>query len=344
MRFGITLMGDRIAPRCTFAHSILVVAVNRGRITYRETVPFESKTIIDLISVLGDHQVDTLVCGGISIMEIRELNQSLSIAIIDNVSGRSDEIINAIKDSKIHSDFGLSHLETADAIPSTSPVDEQSRSNARESPGQIAGNQATDVSIGDIDCLNCKERVCLRGEECCLGLMSSGDDLSGERLQILQSVANVTHNNEGKLCRLAELVSFCLAMEYERVGVAFCMDFLKHAEIVTVVLRRFFEVFPVCCQVVGNREREASTKNIAGAGQVQQPGRILCNPVAQAEILNRVNTDLNVILGLSIGADCLFTQASRVPVTTLFVKDKQVEDNPICVTYSENYFEEIAGK
>ncbi len=323
----------------------MVVVVNRGRITYRETVPFESKTIIDLISVLGDYQVDTLVCGGISIMEIRELSQSLRIAIIDNVSGRSDEIINAIKDSKIHSYFGLSRPETADAIPLTFPVYERSRSTAdRESPGQVAGNQATDVSIGDIDCLDCKERVCLRGEECYLGLMSSGDDLSGERLRILQSVTSMTNKHERKMCRLAELVSFCLEMKYERVGIAFCMDLLEQAEIVAGVLRMFFEVFPVCCQVVGSGEKKALPDNRAGSDRVQQPGRIPCNPVVQAEILNRVNTDLNVMIGLSLGADCLFTQASRAPVTTLFVKDMQVEDNPICVAYSKNYFEEIAGK
>ncbi len=342
MRFGITLMGDRVAPRCTFAHSILVVVTSRGHITYRETVPLESNTIIDLISVLRDNKVDTLICGGISIMEIRELNQSLRIEIIDNVTGGSDEIINAIKDSKILPGFGLSHLDTADAVPSTLPVDEQSLSTVRESPDQVLGNRTTDTSITDIDCLNCKERVCLRGEVCSLGLISSADDISGEWLQILQSVASLARKHEGRLCRLAELVDFCLEMKYDKVGVAFCIDFLKHAEIVTGVLRRFFKVFPLCCQVVSSRESEASQENIAGAGLVQRPEGITCNPVVQAEILNRVGTDLNVTLGLSIGADCLFTQASRAPVTTLFVKDKLVEDNPICAAYSKNYLAEIA--
>ncbi len=343
MRFGITLMGDRVAPRCTFAHSILVVVTSQGRITYRETVPLESNTIIDLISVLRDYQVDTLICGGISIMEIRELNQSLRIGIIDNVTGGSDEIVNAVENSKIHPDSGLSYLETGDAVYSTIPIDEQSRSSVRESPDQVSGNMATEASISDIDCLNCKERVCLQGKMCSLGLMSSGGDLSGERLRILQSIASLARKHEGKLCRLAEMVDFCLEMKYEKVGVAFCIDFLKHAEIVTGVLRRFFKVFPVCCQVIGSHEGEASPDNIAGAGQVQRPGLIPCNPVVQAEILNQADTDLNVTLGLSIGADCLFTQSSRAPVTTLFVKDRLVEDNPICAAYSKNYLAEIAG-
>lgn len=342
MRFGITLMGDRVAPRCTSARSILVVSVNRGHITYRETAPLESNTIIDLISVLGDHQVDTLICGGISVMEIRELNQSLPIAIVDNVSGDCDEIISAVKESRIYPGFGLSHLGAEDALPSTPPISEKNRSIGGVSTGQLAGKQATDVSIGDLDCLRCKDRACLRGEKCHLALMSRGDDLSGERLQILQLVNSITHEHEGKLCRLAELVSFCLEMKYERVGIAFCIELLKQAEIVSGVLRRFFKVFPVCCQVVSSQEKDASPEDGASVGQIQSPGRIRCNPVAQAEILNRADTDLNVMLGLSLGADCLFTQVSRAPVTTLFVKDRSVEDNPVCIAYSKNYLTEIA--
>ncbi len=339
MRFGITLMDDRVAPRCTFAHSILVVVVNQGRIAYRETVPFESKTIIDLISVLGDNQIDTLVCGGISIMEIRELNQSLRISIIDNVSGNIDEVIKAIKDSKIHPDFGLSHPETVDAVSSTIPVYEDSRSTAGKSPDQKSENAATDISISDIDCLDCRERVCLWGEVCSLSLMSSGNDISGVQLKILQSVFSLAHKYEGKLCRLAELVNFCLEMKYERIGIAFCIDLLKQAEIVSTILRKFFDVFPVCCQVISVHKRETSPDNRARVNPVQRPGLIPCNPVGQAEILNNANTDLNVILGLSLGADCVFTQASRAPVTTLFVKDKLVKDNPICSDYSRNYVE-----
>jgi uncharacterized metal-binding protein len=275
-------------------------------------------------------------------MEIRELNQSLTIEIIDNVSGDCDEIISAVKESRIHPGFGLSHLGAEDAVPSTLSISEKNRSIGGVSAGQLAGKQATDVSIGDLDCLSCKDRVCLRGEKCHLALMGKGDDLSGEQLQILQLMDSITHKHEGKLCRLAELVSFCLEMKYERVGIAFCIELLKQAEIVTAVLRRFFEVFPVCCQVVSSQGKEVLPEDRAGAAQIRPPGRIRCNPVAQAEILNRADTDLNVMLGLSLGADCLFTQESRAPVTTLFVKDKSVEDDPICIAYSKNYLTEIA--
>lgn len=112
MRLGIPLLGDRVAPRATFAESILIIVKDQGRITHRETVPLENKTLIDLINVLSDYQVEKLICGGISIMEIRELVQSLDIKIIDNVAGNIDEIVKTVKMDKIHSGYGLQHHGT----------------------------------------------------------------------------------------------------------------------------------------------------------------------------------------------------------------------------------------
>ena len=33
-----------------------------------------------------------------------------------------------------------------------------------------------------------------------------------------------------------------------------------------------------------------------------------CNPIAQAKLLNRVETDMNIIFGLCVGHDILFTK------------------------------------
>jgi uncharacterized metal-binding protein len=61
-----------------------------------------------------------------------------------------------------------------------------------------------------------------------------------------------------------------------------------------------------------------------------------CNPIVQAMILNAFKTDLNVIVGLCIGHDILFTKYSKAPVTTLIVKDRYTGHNPIAALYS-NY-------
>ena len=65
-----------------------------------------------------------------------------------------------------------------------------------------------------------------------------------------------------------------------------------------------------------------------------------CNPLGQAAALNAAKTDLNIASGLCVGADCVFNQASHAPVTTLFVKDKSLANNPIGALYSERYLRE----
>lgn len=58
-----------------------------------------------------------------------------------------------------------------------------------------------------------------------------------------------------------------------------------------------------------------------------------CNPIAQAEILNREQTELNYIVGLCMGHDILFTRYSEAPVSTLIVKDRMTGNNPAAALY-----------
>lgn len=59
-----------------------------------------------------------------------------------------------------------------------------------------------------------------------------------------------------------------------------------------------------------------------------------CNPILQAELLKDAETEINVIVGLCIGHDMLFTMNSRAPVTTLIVKDRMLGHNPVISLYS----------
>jgi uncharacterized metal-binding protein len=59
-----------------------------------------------------------------------------------------------------------------------------------------------------------------------------------------------------------------------------------------------------------------------------------CNPLLQAELLNRAGTDFNVLVGLCIGHDMLFTSNSKAPVTTLIVKDRLSGHNPVVSLYT----------
>jgi uncharacterized metal-binding protein len=62
-----------------------------------------------------------------------------------------------------------------------------------------------------------------------------------------------------------------------------------------------------------------------------------CNPLMQAELLNRAETAFNVLVGLCVGHDMLFTKYSKAPVSTLVVKDRIAGHNPVITLYSQYY-------
>jgi len=329
MRFGIPIRSDRVAPRCTFADSVLLVTVNRRRILEQSVVPLEGNTWADLARVLADQRVDTLVCGGIS-PSTRQSVQMLEIEVIDNVTGTTDRIVDALKRECIRPGFGFIEDEcldesSDDSTVMTPPVFDQTGT------GQIESQ---------INCLECEDRKCLRGEHCSIAsIWEEGASPAGTQ-NILESAIDIACESERKLCRLAELVYFCLDMGYRRLGVAYCTDLMQPASILSGGLQRFFKVFPVCCKVGGIRLDAAQVHTGPGgrsAGQIATA----CNPSGQAAVLNSLDTDLNVIVGLCVGADCIFTRESHAPVTTIFVKDKSLANNPIGAVYSHYYLEDI---
>jgi len=64
----------------------------------------------------------------------------------------------------------------------------------------------------------------------------------------------------------------------------------------------------------------------------------LCNPVAQARVLNRMGTDMNVIMGLCVGHDMLFVKHADAPTTTLVAKDRVTGHNPVAALYGNHFY------
>lgn len=71
-----------------------------------------------------------------------------------------------------------------------------------------------------------------------------------------------------------------------------------------------------------------------------RPGRyeVICNPIAQAMLLNKEKTDLNIIFGLCVGHDTLFIMHSEAPVTCLAVKDRVLAHNPMGAIYTSYHY------
>jgi uncharacterized metal-binding protein/predicted Fe-Mo cluster-binding NifX family protein len=334
MRFGIPLLGDRVAPRCTFADAVLVVTTKRRRIQGQAVVPLDGNTWADLATVLSEHRVDTLVCGGIS-RSTRESIDARDVAIIDNVAGTCEEILEALRKERIHPGFGLSPTRTA------GERGERRRWNAGAAAtlthGEAGSPRGTEATARtSVDCLECGDRVCLWGEPCPHTSVQSMDALTDESRRILEAAWDVALEKERTLCRLAEVVYFALEMGYRKVGVAFCVDLEEPTAILTGVLRRFFDVVPVCCRVGGIVPPGEGESTASAPG-----GETVCDPSGMACVLNDAKTDVNVVVGVCVGADCVFNRESKAPVTALFVKDKSLANNPIGAVYSHYHLEDI---
>ena len=69
--------------------------------------------------------------------------------------------------------------------------------------------------------------------------------------------------------------------------------------------------------------------------KIMPPGMMetMCNPIAQAEVLNAEQVDLAIMLGLCVGHDTLFLKYIRPPCTVLAVKDRVLGHNPLAAAY-----------
>lgn len=140
--------------------------------------------------------------------------------------------------------------------------------------------------------------------------------------------------------RLKETIELCRRMGYHKIGLAFCKGLRKEARVVADLLRnRGFEVVSVICKTGG------FPKEAAGISKDQKinPDQFepMCNPIAQAKLINSQHTEFNIALGLCVGHDSLFYKYSEAMVTTLVAKDRVLAHNPCGAIYcADGYFKE----
>ena len=339
MRYGIPLLKDRVSPRCTIADSMMLVNHTNGRLEQQQVIPLESGAWTGLVRILLENQVETLVAGGIA-RETQQMLTSYGLEIVDNVACTASELLQAVAQGTLQAGFGFSE-KSEDRLEVPSTTTEPDQKELQESRVSTQPWETRDDKLVRFDCLSCVDQKCQRGETCYPVAAQSDEETDRADQTILEVARDVSGEEDRQLCRVAELVYFCLGMKYKRIGIAYCVDLVEPAGILAGLLRRFFDVFPVCCKVGGIRTTDPLTE---AEGHNSEPSGscVACNPTGQAEILNRLNTDINIIVGLCMGVDCLFTRASKAPVSTLFVKDKSLVNNPIGAIYSDYYLNELA--
>ena len=137
--------------------------------------------------------------------------------------------------------------------------------------------------------------------------------------------------------RVKETIQLCLRMGYTKVGLVFCKGLAKEAKVVDDLMRRAgLNVVSVICKTGG---MDKSTCGIPDEMKVH-PGKFepMCNPVAQAMLMNEQGTQFNVVMGLCVGHDTLFHKYSNGLCTTLVTKDRVLGHNPIAAIYGADGF------
>ncbi len=145
--------------------------------------------------------------------------------------------------------------------------------------------------------------------------------------------------------RVEEIAQFASKMGYRKLGVAFCAGLAKEAGILNTILEnRGFQVVSVRCSVGG------IPKEAIGILEDQKIGgpdawETMCNPIAQAMILNNQQAELNIAVGLCVGHDALFFQYAEAPCTVLVAKDRVFGHNPAAALYlSDSYYRKLMRK
>ncbi|MEM0343735.1 MAG: DUF1847 domain-containing protein [Thermoplasmata archaeon] len=143
-----------------------------------------------------------------------------------------------------------------------------------------------------------------------------------------------------KLTRLEEIMLYASMMGKRRMGIAFCIGLQNEARTLDRILTsRGFEVHSACCKICGIDKDELGVRKMHETAGSEA----LCNPIGQAMLLNGRETEINILVGLCVGHDMLFTEHSNAPVTTLVVKDRVLCHNPVGALYSSYYLETRFG-
>lgn len=120
--------------------------------------------------------------------------------------------------------------------------------------------------------------------------------------------------------RIEELKLFARNSGIKKIGIAHCVGMTKEAMMLKERLADEFEVYTVDCKYQKIKAAELlDDDTIKGTS---------CNPLGQADFLEQNETELNISFGLCVGHDMMFNMKSKVPTTTLIVKDREHKHNP----------------
>lgn len=190
------------------------------------------------------------------------------------------------------------------------------------------------------DCARCEEKDCYEGKDC-FGLAERARAAyEGYELRSMKASGKIEAEHYMKKTRLEEIMLYAREMGMRKLGIAFCVGLSSEARVVADIFsKEGFEVHSACCKICGIDKSELGVVKMHG----DDGAEAICNPVGQAMCLADRGTEMNVVVGLCVGHDMLFTKHSKAPVTTFIVKDRVLAHNPAGAIYSGYYKETRFG-
>jgi uncharacterized metal-binding protein len=160
----------------------------------------------------------------------------------------------------------------------------------------------------------------------------------GEDRQVTLATDFVNAKGNRNWTRIQEVIEFSKKIGAHKLGVAFCVGLKDVAEVLCEILEaQGFDVASVACMVGQVRKTDIGIHQTSKERPVGVD-LTTCNPISQAEILNKENVQLNIMVGLCVGHDALFIKYAKALVTPLIVKDKVTCHNPIGPLIAYNYY------
>jgi uncharacterized metal-binding protein len=145
----------------------------------------------------------------------------------------------------------------------------------------------------------------------------------------MEAVAEeMAQEGDGFRSRVAEAMEVAHRIGASHIGVSFCSGFKEEARLLHRVLKtNGFRVSSVCCKT------GAVPKASVGIQDKEQvrPGRpeMICNPVTQAELLNREGVEFGLVLGQCVGHDAATLHRLEAPAACIVAKDRVLAHNTV---------------
>ncbi len=179
-----------------------------------------------------------------------------------------------------------------------------------------------------MNCINCADKICRSKQTSCEREIFDKTNVIDQYLdssnqEIVKAAALLVDNGRaGTLSRLDEIIEYAKTMKYSKLGLAYCYGMEKTTKaFYTILTGKGFYVFAIACSVGGLKQSEINSSSCID--------KISCNPLGQALQLNAENVDLTLIIGICMGHDIILQRNLKMDFTTLVVKDRVNNNNPL---------------